>query len=704
VRKFLKFSAVFSMTVLFVFGCSDKRKFFPQAITGILDLRPDSGKQEIWNFHKDGILKLDGDWEFYWSKFCLSGDFSATGTILPKSDFIKVPGAWNGLFIHNRDKSLADKIDGEGFATFRLKIFADDFSGLSIKIPYINTAYNFYINGKLATSVGKAGSSFSESSPALKSVVVKIPEGIGGELELIFQVSNFFHNKGGIRNSIRLGIDKDISDLREKNLFFDSFLSGSLLIMGFYHFGLFILRKKDRSPLLFGILCVMVAMRTLLTSENFWYNLFSEFPYEIGVKLEYIPFYIGPAVFAVYLNIIFPKDKILLLSRIFLAVSGFLTLIVILFPVKFFSQTLLFMEVVFVAGMIYIGYMMLQAIRYNREGAKSFAIGIFVMAICIVNDILYSNQLIQTGYYGPMGLFLFVFSQAFLLSIRTSKAFHQVEELSGDLEKKITERTKELLESKQIAEAEKQKSETLLGKIRKDLQVARSIQRAILPLEISNKNIKVYARYLPMTEVGGDIYHVEEIRPDFIRIFIADATGHGMQAALITMCILADYLNIKEANVGPSEILKSINNQFCNRYSSLSSYFTCMIADIDFTRRRVEFASAGHPTQIFFHQDSIQYIHRTGRLIGLSPNADYHSVEVEFSKGDKIFLFTDGLFEEFNSSKEEFGEERIYKIISRNFRLPVEEIMGIILSDLDGFIEGCDKRDDITFLGLEFNS
>ncbi|MBE7413329.1 MAG: SpoIIE family protein phosphatase [Leptospiraceae bacterium] len=696
-----------TISIIFFFSCTKEKKIFPVAIKGILDISQKSEKK--WEFDLDGNLKLDGEWEFYWKEFLepvtLSNPDSITSNTNTQKfspDWINIPSAWNNLPVPNSNK---EKVAGAfGFATYRLRILTDSAQELSIKFPYINTSYRLFINGKFISEVGTPSDSKNSSSPSVHSDVFEIPisETKKNEIEILIHVSNYFHSKGGIRNSILLGKNQKIKNLHDRNLFFDSFLAGSIFITGLYHLGLYLLRRKESSPLYLGIFCILMSFRTLLISENYWYEIFPNFPYEVGIKLEYLVFYFGPAIFLLYINQVFPKDEIKILSKILRIFSYSLTIVMLITPVRIASNTLIFMESMTLVGMLYVIYIMIQAIRNRREGAKSFAFGICIIFIAIINDMLYVNQILSTGYFAPFGVFLFFLSQAYLLSIRSSKAFDQVEELTNSLEKKVLTRTNELLQSKKIIETEKLISEEYLKKLKKDLHVARSIQRAILPTKPKNEKLKFYSKYLPMSEVGGDIYHIEEIHPNYIRIFIADVTGHGMQAALITMCVLADYQHLKNSHLSPSEILRKINIQFCERYSFLSTFFTCMAMDIDLNSNILSFSSAGHPAQFKFSSGKIELFERTGRLIGLAKDSNYTLVETAFQPNDKLFLFTDGLYEEINSEHIEYGEDRLIKIIEENITKDLDIIIETTLADLDDFLGGSEKRDDITFIGIEF--
>ncbi|MCE9499721.1 MAG: hypothetical protein K8R21_04370, partial [Leptospira sp.] len=210
----------------------------PKVINGTLDLRN-------WNLQENGTVQLDGEWEFYWEKFLKPGEI-----ISGSPEYLKVPGLWNGF------KRNGSTVGNLGFATYRLKILLNPAEKkLAVRLPSISSSYELFINGDSIFSAGKPGRSRSEMIPEYKPQYIDIPV-TSDALVFIFNVSNFQHTKGGLWKSIQIGAKEDIRSSRRRHLFTDLFLSGSLFIMGLYHIGLFILRKKSISPLLFGIFCM----------------------------------------------------------------------------------------------------------------------------------------------------------------------------------------------------------------------------------------------------------------------------------------------------------------------------------------------------------------------------------------------------------------------------------------------------------------
>ncbi len=263
--------------------------------------------------------------------------------------------------------------------------------------------------------------------------------------------------------------------------------------------------------------------------------------------------------------------------------------------------------------------------------------------------------------------------------------------LNLNLEQKVKERTSEL-------------NNTLIT-IREDLSVAKKIQQNTLFTNFSLiEELTIVPRYIPMSEVGGDFYGITKVKDFTYRIFIADATGHGVQAAMITMAIKGIYDDIKQYDLAVHTIMEIFNSEFIAKYYSLNSLLTALIIDIDVKNHSLKYASAGHPPAVLLQDSKINLLKPTGKMLGVVNNATYQSNTMTFHPGDRLFIFTDGIFEEFNSRDQEFGEEKLYSILLENRKLSLEETIQDAINKLDTFLEGKEKQDDITMIGIEHKS
>jgi len=331
-----------------------------------------------------------------------------------------------------------------------------------------------------------------------------------------------------------------------------------------------------------------------------------------------------------------------------------------------------------------------------------FAIGLLIfLSMNTVNIALTKiNKSTKRLAQGESGMYFPTFSdrELIIFSHHYNRAAVEINEIRADLEKKISERTEELSTAyNKLNDAYRQ--------IQADLMLAKRIQNSILPKNFKSiTGVKPVIHYYPMGEVGGDIYDIIELTPGYFRIILADAAGHGVQAALVTMIIKGEYEKIKYHR-DPSVLLEILNNSFLHLYESLNVFFSCIIVDIDLRRNKVIYTSAGHPDQYLIHGDEIITLSHTGKLVGILKGTNYESVTLDLNPDDKLVLFTDGLFEEFDRNEEEFGENRILKIIEGGKSSNPDIIIESILSSLRDFLgrDEVSRNDDITIIGIEIN-
>ncbi|HEX2898730.1 MAG TPA: 7TM diverse intracellular signaling domain-containing protein, partial [Bacteroidia bacterium] len=246
--------------VAMVTACtSSGRPAVPTARDGLLDLR-------TWDFARHGMVPLNGQWRFLWGKLVDPGEAKAQAGDGKWTNFA-FPGSWNDLEVDGR------KLGAEGYATFALDVLLpDDIHLLGLKSRSVNTAWRVWVNGRPLGGAGTVATTKSEMVPAtLPRSIAFQPDST--RITLVVQVSNFHHRKGGFWWPLQLGHYDQIQEARESGLATDLFLLGALLIMGFYHLGLFLLRPKDSSPLYFGIFCLLVGSRMLFINENFYSEL-----------------------------------------------------------------------------------------------------------------------------------------------------------------------------------------------------------------------------------------------------------------------------------------------------------------------------------------------------------------------------------------------------------------------------------------------
>jgi len=425
---------------IFLTSCSPNGKIPPKAIKGVLDLRD-------WDFEKNGVINLDGEWEFYWKELPVGDELA-----LPedKKNYINVPSSWNGQIIKRTTSGgepFEEILGSEGYATYRLRVLLKDEIDLGLRVPDEATSYELYVNGEILKKYGVVAPSRENSIPGRSIEYIHINKA-NHELEVVIPISNFHIDQSGLLRSVILGGIDSIYKLRTTNLSRELFISGILFIMGMYHFALFFLRREDNSPLFFGIYCTIVFFRTLIKGELYLNTLFPTLSFANSFKIENLTIYPGLPIFFEFVKILFPLE----MNKYIRIILNFLCLIisitVLLFPPLYFTKILTFFHLIILFSIIFVIYTLIKAIKQKREGASTFLFGIILYALTAINDLLYSRIIINTGFYAPVGLVAFIFAQSYLLSSRFSKAFSDTKEAMrmAEEQRQLVETAKEEIE------------------------------------------------------------------------------------------------------------------------------------------------------------------------------------------------------------------------------------------------------------------
>lgn len=239
-------------------------------------------------------------------------------------------------------------------------------------------------------------------------------------------------------------------------------------------------------------------------------------------------------------------------------------------------------------------------------------------------------------------------------------------------------------------------------KLKEDLFLAKRLQRNLLASsKIHGENIELNVFFEPMQEVGGDIYDIFRMPGGRIRIFLADATGHGVQAALTTMIIKAEYEKIKNLVDGPEAILNQLNNSFYKNYYHLSVFFTAFLVDIEEEGQDICYASAGHPRQMILRKEGVDVFGETGKMVGLVENLNCRGHKAKLENGDVLLLFTDGIYEEFNAETQELGEDGLLAIVEKiEKKSGLAEVNQGILNEVSKWMNYGPYEDDVTLIAF----
>lgn len=240
-----------------------------------------------------------------------------------------------------------------------------------------------------------------------------------------------------------------------------------------------------------------------------------------------------------------------------------------------------------------------------------------------------------------------------------------------------------------------------------ELSVAFRIQSDILPAVFpafpDRKDFDIYASMAPAREVGGDFYDFFLIDESRLGLVIADVSGKGVPAALFMMIARTLIRNHVQSGEEPADALTAVNEQLCENNKE-NMFVTAWLGVLDLSSGQLKFANAGHNPPLFKHGDGeYEYMRvRAGLVLAVMEGIRYRQSSVQLSRGDRIFLYTDGVTEAESQNHIFYGEERLCDVLRGLTESAPEETVAAVDADVRRFAEGAEQVDDITMMCLEY--
>lgn len=254
------------------------------------------------------------------------------------------------------------------------------------------------------------------------------------------------------------------------------------------------------------------------------------------------------------------------------------------------------------------------------------------------------------------------------------------------------------------------------AKLQEDLVVAEMVQRRYLPDPYTAlPGIAFASHYEPAFHTSGDIFNYVRISPSEFCFFSVDVSGHGVASALLavtvaeTLCVqgkpqaititkTADGIEARD----PHDVVRELNTRFLD--GETDHYFTITYAVINIDRRTLRFCQAGHPSLILSHADGTHaLLGDGGPPVGMLNDIAFETNEIRLAKGDRVFLYSDGLSEAENPDQEQFGETRMLNLIAGSASEPLPDAIAGVVHAARAWQARKDFKDDISIVGIELS-
>lgn len=272
--------------------------------------------------------------------------------------------------------------------------------------------------------------------------------------------------------------------------------------------------------------------------------------------------------------------------------------------------------------------------------------------------------------------------------------------LNTKLEEKVEERTKELSRVLGILQAKELTIDS-------ELDLASDLQKCIFPSnDLPYPHIKFVGYYDYLMKVGGDFYDVVPLPNNAVGILIADVSGHGIPAALLSTMYKISFMNATRRTSSPVKIFQEVNKNISSIMTT-HDYLTALIIVIE-PGGKIRFSSAAHRPAFLFRKKTkkVEVISTKGMFIGMLSYASdtFEEKESKIEIGDRILLYTDGVIDAFNEKEERWSADELQKAFIKSNGLSLEAALEFIKAEWMKFRGTAKINDDSTLLLIEYTN
>jgi len=242
-----------------------------------------------------------------------------------------------------------------------------------------------------------------------------------------------------------------------------------------------------------------------------------------------------------------------------------------------------------------------------------------------------------------------------------------------------------------------------------DLTLARDVQELFLAKESPDfKGLEIDTQYVPSSQVSGDFYDFYKLSASKFAVSVADVSGKGVPASLLMALCQTNLRHYVNKSKSPREILIKLNQDLEERIRE-DMFITLFLAIIDTQANTITFSRAGHEPALLGKVNNdhlkVEKLRGNGMALGMVPSDLFEEVIEDqtcaFEHGDMLVLYTDGVTESQNQSKEEFGLDRLCEKLEGAKEKSPRSFNSSLMSSLEAFSSTSSDRDDLTLLTVK---
>jgi len=233
----------------------------------------------------------------------------------------------------------------------------------------------------------------------------------------------------------------------------------------------------------------------------------------------------------------------------------------------------------------------------------------------------------------------------------------------------------------------------------RDLEMARQVQRTLVPAKLPPmERLDIALHYEPAVQVGGDVLDVIPLDDGKVFLFVGDAVGHGVRAALVMSVVKTALRSSVSGDCNPAGVLKYLDGVLRGLFDE--QFVTAASCLLDQRSLKGRVSLAGHPPLLVFRSASgrLDSVDSSGLPLGITGDGSYSDFGIDLQAGDAIVLYTDGIIEAFNAAREPYLLDRFKRLVREHGRLGAADLLDVIRRDLKAHSNGHPLQDDLTLM------
>lgn len=643
------------------------------------------------------LIPLDGQWEY-----SLKDPFGDNAEFLPVPDDAiptlekLIPGGVGNIWV--RTKFVVPwGYGGEDLACFLGRVTMAD-------ITWVNNIY-----------IGKGGR-FPPHEFSAWNIVrnYTVPAKYLHAQENTLMLKIWVNGEGSLDRNMFIGRLDNVNTFANREDFWHNkvnlLFAFLMIIIAFYHFVIYLRRKKEHENLIFALLNLV----SVFYIQIYFLNQLPGLPRENANFLWYqkifssgLPFFL-PFLTTTYINAFLKRrdNRAIFCARLaFLVVPVLIVLVTPDYPhLHRITPKLMFLVV---PPMIYAVVRMIISVIRKVKNSVLLMLAFSPLVLCLLFDLIVHNilQIVTLPYMTFFGWQMVIVTLLFLMANTFAASRNEAEYLNEHLEKEVADRTRELSESNTQLEAAKFRAD-------RDMDLAVHVQRSFYmdkPPMVNGWDIAYI--FQPMSGVSGDLYDFYVDGKELTGLGLFDISGHGIASGLVAMLakVILDRKFKEGLNDPLNKVMDEINRDLVESKGDIENYMTGVL--FRFRGNKVEYINAGHP-RVFVRTAKDGKVvpvelpnsggGEAGGLVGITGLLPmYKVIGFSLQPGDAMLIYTDSLYESRNIDGQEMTQDGVQKMFANVTGTSASAKLKDVINQFNTYVKGVPLRDDLTVIVLQ---